>query len=32
MSREDYRRDLQDVLEWLRGQGPLEAIPRSDHQ
>ncbi len=31
MSQEDYRRG-QDVLERLRDQGRLDAIPRSDHQ
>ena len=32
MSEEDYRRSLQGVLERLRDEGRLDAIPRSDHQ
>jgi len=32
MSQEDYRRGPQDVLERLRDQGRLDAIPRSDYQ
>lgn len=32
MSQEDCRRGLQDVLERLRDQERLDAIPRSDHQ
>jgi hypothetical protein len=31
MSQEYYRRGLQDVLERLRDQGRLDAIPRSEH-
>jgi hypothetical protein len=29
MSQEDYRRGQQDVLERLRDQGRLDAIPRA---